>query len=233
MATGDGRAYVELERAGHFAWTKLRRDLSRLDRRLQPRVHEPHPSKGEPASALLTQKLSDVAVYRYPSELGHAGSNVGESRGGTVRTAERWTLSLEPGRVPGLRPADISRHTRRAWRLRLRCVSPERRDGRVRSLHPRSRAHLTLPSSRPSHGRMPGASSAMSSAIRGSIVASMRPRKKRSRMRATCSASTPAPKAKSNIVAALEHAIEASDCDVASVARGASRATTLIRNRHR
>jgi hypothetical protein len=70
--SSEPKYYVEFDRAGHFAWTNLS-TVAHSSIVAYSLAFLNHYVKGDPASALLTQKLADVSLYRYASELGRGG----------------------------------------------------------------------------------------------------------------------------------------------------------------
>ena len=64
--------YVEFDRAGHFAWTNIS-TIAHGSIVMYSLAFMNHYVKGEAANPPLTQKLADVALYRYASELGSSG----------------------------------------------------------------------------------------------------------------------------------------------------------------
>ena len=77
--TSRPKYYLELDGAGHFAWTNVNTESHRSIVAYSLAFLD-HYVKNEPAGGLLTQKMSDVAIYRYASELGESAANNDGSR---------------------------------------------------------------------------------------------------------------------------------------------------------
>jgi len=75
--SSEPKYYVEIERAGHFAWTNIGRRTPREAIIAYSLAFMNHYVKGEPADPLLTQALPGVAQFRYASEIGNNNQNRG------------------------------------------------------------------------------------------------------------------------------------------------------------
>jgi hypothetical protein len=78
--SSEPKYYVEIERAGHFAWTNIGRRTPREAIIAYSLAFMNHYVKGEPADPLLTQALPGVAQFRYASEIGNNNQSRGVRR---------------------------------------------------------------------------------------------------------------------------------------------------------